>query len=402
MVILSLTLLCIVLVPLGHLLLLAVAAIPSPKLARASRERPSCRFCVLIAAYNEDTVIGATVAALRKLDYPPGLFSVCVVADHCTDNTAAAARDAGATVYERGTGLRTSKGAAVAWLIERVLESDASFDAALLIDADNRPAPDLLSVMARRLATGSKIIQGKHVIANPHDNLFTSFVWTLFTIDNRFQNLGRRNLGWSAKNMGDTICFRADVLRGMSWPDMLAEDHFLRQRLLLEGVRIDYEPAAAGYGEAPRSWKQATAQRMRWLAGTYRANGAAARHLAAVGLKRRNGALIDAALQAYFPSYSTLTLLTIAAIATQLLIAFAYGVSSPPFLLGAWLAAGAALMLYPFLALMLERAPLWAYGAVALGPAFVAWRTVLAVRVRLGRNIVGWVRTQHGSAPAAQ
>jgi glycosyltransferase involved in cell wall biosynthesis len=71
---------------------------------------------IVIPAHNESNVIGSTVDCLRRIDYPPHLFSIHIVADHCTDGTAAAARLAGATVHERNEGPRTGKGAALSWL----------------------------------------------------------------------------------------------------------------------------------------------------------------------------------------------------------------------------------------------------------------------------------------------
>ena len=92
--------------------------------------------------------------------------------------------------------------------------------------------------MDSRLAQGAQVVQGQHVIRNPDDGWFPALTWAMFLIDNRIQNLGRSNLGWSAKNMGDSICFRADVLRRLGWGEGLTEDYQLRQRLLLAGIAI--------------------------------------------------------------------------------------------------------------------------------------------------------------------
>lgn len=51
---------------------------------------------VIVAAYNEQAVIGARVANLRAQDYPPELLEVIVASDGSTDSTAAQARAAGA------------------------------------------------------------------------------------------------------------------------------------------------------------------------------------------------------------------------------------------------------------------------------------------------------------------
>ena len=54
------------------------------------------RFVVVIPAHDEESNIAATVAGCLGLRYDPGLFAVAVIADNCTDATAARAREAGA------------------------------------------------------------------------------------------------------------------------------------------------------------------------------------------------------------------------------------------------------------------------------------------------------------------
>ena len=58
------------------------------------------RFAVLIAARNEGMVIGPLVESLRQQHYPKELYDIWVIPNNCTDNTAQAARDAGARVLE--------------------------------------------------------------------------------------------------------------------------------------------------------------------------------------------------------------------------------------------------------------------------------------------------------------
>ena len=47
------------------------------------------RFAVLIAARNEETVIGDLLDSLHAQDYDMSLITVFVIADNCTDRTAA-------------------------------------------------------------------------------------------------------------------------------------------------------------------------------------------------------------------------------------------------------------------------------------------------------------------------
>ena len=390
----SLIALFIYALPLGYLFLLALASVRTASPQTICDRHPSHRFIIAIPAHNEARVIQATVQRLRALDYPANLFSIHIVADHCSDNTADLARQAGAIAHERNKGPRIGKGAALSWLFQRVF--DDSCDAVVIFDSDTQVEPDFLRVMDARLAQGDQVIQGQHIISNPESGWFPALTWTMFLVDNRFQNLGRSNLGWSAKHMGDSICFRADILRKAGWGEGLTEDYQLRQRLLLEGIRIVYEPAAKGYGEAPRTWAQAQAQRARWLRGTRDASQQLARRLLVEGIRRRDAALLDGALQAYLPSYSTLTMISTISLLIQVLVNWLAGPIFSWGLVGAWAAFVSTLFVYPLIGLALENAPPKAYLAILSGPFFIIWRTWLALSARLGSQPIVWIRTAHG------
>jgi cellulose synthase/poly-beta-1,6-N-acetylglucosamine synthase-like glycosyltransferase len=392
---LSALLFLLLLFPVGYLLLLAAGAIRSGSLPRTQGRSPSTRFLIVIPAHNEASVIKATIDRLHALDYPAHLFSVHIIADHCSDQTAEAARHAGVTVHERNEGPRSGKGAALSWIFQRTLETEQC-DAVVIFDADTRVDPHFLRVMDWRLAHGDPVIQGQHIIRNPDHGWYPSLVWAMFVIDNRFQNLGRSNLGWSAKNMGDSICLRADILRSLGWGEGLTEDYQLRHKLLLHGIRIVYEPAAIGYGEAPLTWSQARAQRARWLRGTHDASQQYAKRLLVEGVRRHDLALLDGALQARFPSYSTLSALSLIGLAIQVSINYFIGPIFPWPLIGAWATMVAVLLIYPLIGLALERAPARAYIAIFSGPYFILWRTWLALISRFGRKQVTWIRTEHG------
>jgi len=164
----------------------------------------------------------------------------------------------------------------------------------------------------------------------------------------------------------------------------------------LEGVRIVYEPAAKGYGEATPTWAQARAQRARWLRGTRDASQQFARHLLAEGVSRRDAALLDGALQAYLPSYSTLTMTSLLALLIQGLVNWLMGPVFPWTVVGAWIAIAGVLFIYPLFGLALERASLRDYAVILSGSFFILWRTWLALIARFGGKPVTWIRTAHG------
>ncbi len=393
--ILSLILLIFLTIPLLYWLLLALAAIHHVRPVSIAKHKPQNRFAITIPAHNEDAVIAKTVQRLYELDYPSDLYTIHIVADHCSDDTAKLARQSGAIVHERNEGPRTGKGAALSWLFRQVLEKN-NVDAIIIYDADTRVDPQFLRIMDTRLAQDDQVIQGQHVIRNPGQGWFATLTWAMFLIDNRFQNQGRANLGWSAKHMGDSICFRSNVLRKMGWGEGLTEDFQLRQRLLLENICIAYEPMAKGYGEAPQTWAKALAQRARWLRGTADSSQKLGPQLLKAALKTWRGPLLDGAMQAYFPSYSTLSLLSLSILAFQIGIFLFWPRSINPPLIVAWAVYALLLFLYPFFGLVLEHAPLKAYLAILSGPLFIVWRTWLAVKARFARKPITWVRTAHG------
>ena len=54
------------------------------------------KYAIVIAARNEENVIGNLLDSINKQDYPKELLTTFVVADNCTDNTAKIARNHGA------------------------------------------------------------------------------------------------------------------------------------------------------------------------------------------------------------------------------------------------------------------------------------------------------------------
>ena len=68
---------------------------------RGKQDAKLHRYAAVISARNEEGVIGDLIRDLKGQHYPEKLLDVFVVADNCTDGTAAVAREAGAIVYER-------------------------------------------------------------------------------------------------------------------------------------------------------------------------------------------------------------------------------------------------------------------------------------------------------------
>ncbi|TLN18706.1 glycosyltransferase, partial [bacterium] len=146
MTILSLLLLVGLFLPFVYLLVMALASIRPARPVRWQEKPASLNFAIAIPAHNEDTVIAATVQRLLALNYPRDQFAIHIVADHCNDQTAQLAREAGALVHERNQGPRSGKGAALSWLFERILQNPR-VDAVIIFDADKRVDANFLRLM---------------------------------------------------------------------------------------------------------------------------------------------------------------------------------------------------------------------------------------------------------------
>ena len=110
--------------------------------------------------------IEGVVANLRKLDWPADGFRVLVVADNCTDSTAALARTAGAEVLERHDPARRGKGYALDFAFH-TSQALGWADAVVVVDADTEVSANLLEAFAGRIDDGAKAIQAHYGVLNP-------------------------------------------------------------------------------------------------------------------------------------------------------------------------------------------------------------------------------------------
>ena len=97
------------------------------------------RYAVIVAARNENAVIGDLIHSIRVQNYPQELIDIFVVADNGTDNTAAVAQEAGAIVFPRFNKEHIGKGYALDYGFSCIRQhySENEYEAYFVFDADN-------------------------------------------------------------------------------------------------------------------------------------------------------------------------------------------------------------------------------------------------------------------------
>lgn len=248
----------------GYLLLLTVLSRrPHPPQGTP----PVLRFDIVVPAHNEAAVIKRTVRSLRALDWPAPAFRVRVVADNCTDETAALARAAGADVIERHDPQRRGKGHALAYAFEQSL-AEHGWDALVVIDADSEVTPNLLTAFAARLHAGAQAVQARHDVLDAHLSWRTRLAAIAYAAQHAVRGRGRERLGVSCGLRGNGMCFATPLLQAHPFRVFaLAEDLEYGIELALAGVRVHYADEARADAEMAASAHGADTQRQRWEAG---------------------------------------------------------------------------------------------------------------------------------------
>ena len=228
------------------------------------------RYAVLIAARNEAAVIGDLLESLCRQTYNRSLVTVFVIADNCTDTTAAIARRHGAVVYERFDRTFVGKGYALDELLQHIRRDDPQgFDGYFVFDADNVLAEDYIERMNESFSRGHEIITGYRNSKNYGDNWVSSGYALWFLRESRYLNGARHTIGSSCAVSGTGFLFSRDVLNETDgWPfHLLTEDIQFSIYHILRGRRVAFCEEAVLFDEQPTSFRQSCRQRMRWAKG---------------------------------------------------------------------------------------------------------------------------------------
>ena len=228
---------------------------------------------ILIAAYNEEALIGETLRSIAALDYP-GALQIMVLDDGSTDGTAAAVRDSEA-LFAGSSGRdlllvseKQNRGKA------RVLNDGlalAAHDLVVTIDADTLLEKGCLVALVEHLHASSPetaAVAGAVLVGNQNDSWITrAQQWDYFHGIAAVKRMQGMYNGTLVAQGAFSIYRKAALLKACGWPDTVGEDIVLTWSLLRMGYKTGHAEDAVAWTHAPDTLRGLSNQRKRWARG---------------------------------------------------------------------------------------------------------------------------------------
>jgi cellulose synthase/poly-beta-1,6-N-acetylglucosamine synthase-like glycosyltransferase len=264
---------------------------------------------ILIPAHDEAVVIAATLGSIF-----PQLVEgdrVLVVADNCSDETAAIARKLGAEVVERSDLERRGKGYALDFGVRRMRDDPP--EVVIIIDADCLVHPGTIDRLARTCVATSLPVQALYLMLSPQGaGLKTHIAEFAWVVRNQVRPLGYHRLGLSCQLMGT----------GMAFPWVAISNVALASGHIVEDMKFGIDLALAGYPAVfcpeatvtsffPSDQSAEDTQRTRWEHGHLSMILHEFPRLLACAFRERNARLLGLAVDLVVPPLSLLTLIVI-------------------------------------------------------------------------------------------
>jgi cellulose synthase/poly-beta-1,6-N-acetylglucosamine synthase-like glycosyltransferase len=375
--------------PSACLLLLTLAAGPGTR-TRSAAPTPvgPVRVAVLVPAHNESEHLLPTLRCLQAQLLPGD--RLLVIADNCSDDTAALARATGAEVLERQHASLRGKGYALAFGVDSLRKAPP--DVVVVVDADCIVSEGGLQALALRcLHTQCPVQMLDLMVAPPGAGLRTRMLEFAWLVKNKVRPLGSFRLGRACHLMGT----------GMALPWSLAATARLATGHIAEDMKLGVDLAIAGRptqflataqitSEFPVDAAVARTQKARWEHGHLQTLSQELPRLLAAWVRRPSAALAVLAMDLLIPPLA--------------LYFLCVAVSLPLFVL-AWrvspaLAAAALVSVASALALALAIGLAWLRHARHLlslrellsVPLYAAWKLPVYLAYFLRRRS-GWTRT---------
>ncbi|QDU27343.1 N-glycosyltransferase [Anatilimnocola aggregata] len=349
-------------------------------------------FAVLIPAHNEQTVIAKTLATL--LPTIPAQGRVIVVADNCSDATAAIARECGAIAVERFDTTRRGKGWALDFGIESL--SVAPPEVVVFLDADCCVDEHTATRLAVAAQSSGCPVQGLNLCdPDPNGGALQAVSGLAFRFKNLVRPLGLTKLAGMTHLTGTGMALPwARINRAQVASSNVVEDMQLGIDLAVAGFRTKFLPTARVNSPLPQQRAAAKTQRTRWEHGHLRTLMTQVPRLFARACATRRCDLFLLALDLAIPPLSLLVMMTVAFTLLATVAALFGGSPIAAAIAGTALLSIVSSVVLGWAVFCRQQIPL---RALVLAPLYALWKVPLYVAF-LWRRQQQWVRTARDSA----
>jgi cellulose synthase/poly-beta-1,6-N-acetylglucosamine synthase-like glycosyltransferase len=355
----------------------------------------NCKIAILMPAHDEEAGLRETLTHLQaQVNQSDRLrlaeVNIVVVADNCTDATAAIAREFGVTVIERQDKARRGKGYALDYGLQ-FLEA-APPEVVVLMDADCQVGSGAIEALVDQVLATDRPAQATYLMEKPSQPSVKDGVSAFaFTVKNLVRPLGLSRFGLPCLLMGTGMAFPWRVIRSVNLASgHLVEDMKLSLDLTIAGFAPLYCPSARVLGRLPQQDRAANSQRTRWEHGHLQSILTYVPALLKAFLQKGRIEALPLALELAVPPLSLFVMLCLAAS----IIAVSWGLFS-----ASWVPATLSSLTIVFLGTAVLLA--WArfgqndlrWQALLGIPMYILWKIPMYFKF-LVRPQQDWVRTE--------
>ncbi|MBQ8891686.1 MAG: glycosyltransferase [Bacilli bacterium] len=250
-----------------HFGLFAILPFLKKEKKQVKKEKKKNKFLILIAARNEEKVIGNLIDSLKTQNYDKDLFKICVIPNNTTDNTKQIALDKKCLVIEPNFKTKT-KGEVLNFAFD-YFKNDNTFDSYVIFDADNIVDENFLKVMNNKINEGYRVIQGFRDTKNLYENSISGSYAIFFYTQNLFLYTPRERIGESSTINGTGYIVLKSYIDQFNYKASTStEDIELTCISHIKNEKIGFAKDAIFYDEQVSRFNTSMKQRKRWIQGS--------------------------------------------------------------------------------------------------------------------------------------
>jgi 1,2-diacylglycerol 3-beta-glucosyltransferase len=364
-------------------------------LRRSARPEQPGHLVFVVPAHDEERDIRATVEGLLALADADS--SIHVIADNCSDQTAAVVRAvmaeaAGSScvvqLWERNDPSKRAKGFALEWALPQIFAwSDARSVPAVfacIVDADAALTAGSVQRARQGFAAGEAVLQSEYLFGEGIG--LKAKIMRIASAAIVVRGLGRSYFGTSDTLKGNGMWFRRAVLEQIPWcAYSLAEDLEYTMLLHRAGYRVHVLAGSGVSGRLAATHEGENTQRLRWEGGRWAVVRAELGPLVRAALRSPSARNFDIAAELIVPPLGLLVSLQALLIG---LLLFVPG-SAWMVVAAGWLLLGAVVVA----SVPIAGLPARLLGALCYVPFYVLWKLLLLPRTFVASRSKRWVRT---------